>query len=194
MNFSDRVGKAGRKTKRGIGAWAGGVGISTALSGGLYGMAAGLTASEASNKPAHYAKYATAAAVDVGSDAILTGIGALIGGPVGWGLAAYSIGAGFLGADPGSLALKAMDKMDEMYDQYTGRTPKFKLTENTMNSLQRSMSHLSGSSAGLAELMHNARDNSIYDYIFDNKQNKQKTICWSDGKVPRRKMAPTYAI
>lgn len=141
-----------------------GFAIGGIMSGGLYGLSAYMTDNSdnsAGDRMAHYGKHAIAAGVDMGSDLALTGLGiglATLGGPAGViagsALMAFNMFAGFAGMDAGSLAMTAMNYADEQYD-IAKQGPKFNMTQNTSQSMQRQIQNLHASGSNLGEMMHN---------------------------------------
>jgi hypothetical protein len=174
------------------------------MSGGMYGLMA-YASDDASkstgDRAASVGKHGIAAVVDATADFALSGVADGIGmlGPYGMmaaaGIRAYNFGANFVGLDLGSLALRAMDSMDERYNQDRGGGKKFSLSENSSMALQRQISNIHQSGSNMAEVMHNFSNNrDLDDYIQDNKSNKSKKLYRTECKHTRRKMAPTLAI
>jgi hypothetical protein len=141
-----------------------GFAIGSVLSGAMYGLSAYVTDNpdnDLSDRGINVAKHAVAAGVDMVADLGLTGVAAglaTFGGPIGMmaglGITAFNIGAGFLGMDAGSLAMNAMNHLEEQYD-VAKAGPKFNMTQNTSMALQRQLSNLSMSGSNLGEMMHN---------------------------------------
>lgn len=135
-----------------------------AFSGSMYGLSAVLTDSSensASDRMIHYSKHAVGGAVDAASDLTLGAVGGALatfgglpGAIVGGGIMAYNFLGGFFGADTGSIAMNAMNQLEERYDA-DRQGPQLKMTENTSMALQRQLSNLHASGSNIAETMHN---------------------------------------
>jgi hypothetical protein len=174
------IGQSGAKITKsklegfGKGLWHGGAAVmhspigkvvkTGGLSAGLYGlMAYGMDdpSRATGDRIASAGKYMTAAAIDTASDLTLTAVagGLSMLGPVGVaaaaGITAYNVIGNFVGIDAGSLALRAMDAMDERYEADRNGGKKFQLGENSSMALQRQISNIHQSGSNMAEMMHN---------------------------------------
>jgi hypothetical protein len=129
--------------------------INTAITGGMYGGLSMMTADEATNEPAHYAKWGIAAGVDVGWDIGVTAAATMMN-PVASGLVmAGNIAAGLMGVDPASMALEAMDSMDASFDRMAGKEKGYHGTQASSQMIQRQVQNLHGAGSNVAEMMHN---------------------------------------
>jgi hypothetical protein len=136
---------------------------SAILSGGLYGLSAYASDdpnAEVGDRGINIAKHGVAAGVDLGADALLTGVATglsmlgPLGGIAGGALTAFNMFAGFAGLDAGSLAMNAMNYTEQEYDRVKAG-PKFNMTQNNSMAMQRQIQNLHASGSNLGEMMHN---------------------------------------
>lgn len=138
-----------------------GAGTTAALTAGLstvgYGLGSFLTDDGNTNKVHHYGKWGIAGGVDVATDLTATALATLAFGPVGGTIVGLGLMAsGFMGVDPGSIALSAMDHMDETYDKMLNyQRGGFQLSNNSAQMLTRQIQNLQSSGSNIAEIMHN---------------------------------------
>lgn len=133
--------------------------VTGAFSGLAYGAGAYMTQDPSNGlaeNVSHYAKWGVAGSIDVATDVGVTLAASAMFGPMGAVAAGVGLmAAGFLGVDPGSMALQAMDGMDQMYDRMSGRGSRFQLSENSAQLMQRQIMNLQGAGSNVAEMMHN---------------------------------------
>lgn len=139
------------------------MGTEAAITGGFSGLAYGAGAfmtqdpsNTLSDNVSHYGKWAIAGGIDAGTDIGLTLAASAMFGPLGGFAAGIGLmAAGFMGIDPGSMAMNAMDGMDNMYSRLENRGNTFQLSENSAQLMQRQLKNLQGAGSNVAEMMHN---------------------------------------
>lgn len=133
--------------------------VTGAFSGAAYGAGAFMTQDPnngLAENTAHYAKWGIAGSLDAATDVGLTLAASAMFGPMGAIAAGVGLmAAGIMGVDPGSLALEAMDGMDNMYNRMNNRGRNFQLSENSAQLMQRQIQNLQGAGSNVAEMMHN---------------------------------------
>lgn len=176
------------QTQKMAGAWAvdNAVDIAGMAASGIGGTVAGAAAKGVKNLADKF-YYKTALTGSVGNWALK---GAQV---AGWGWMGASMLATFAGVDPSTLVQTAYDHLEQSYN-------KRKYGNGGINLSQSSATHVQGqirnmmSSTNPAELMHNFKKDIVSDYLSNNEQNKRQDICWSNNKVPRRKVETTCFI
>ena len=140
------------------------IGKGALFSGAMYGLSAFATDNadnEASDRMTNVAKHGAAFAADVAGDAVLTGIGTALGtfggayGKMAQGaITAFNFGSNLLGIDAGSMMMRTWDYAEEQY--YKAKEgPKFDMTGNKSQAMQRQIQNLHASGSNLGEMMHN---------------------------------------
>lgn len=140
------------------------IGKGALFSGAMYGLGAFATDNadnDMSDRLTNTTKYGAAFAADVAGDAVLTGIGTALGafggvyGKMAQGaITAFNFGSNLLGIDAGSMVMHGFDHAEEQY--YKAKDgPKFDMTGNKSQAMQRQIQNLHASGSNLGEMMHN---------------------------------------
>lgn len=153
----------GRKAAAGSKNFLKDVGKGALFSGAMYGLGAYATDNadnDMSDRLVNTTKYGAAFAADVAGDTLLTGVAKVAGmfGPtgraVGAAITAFNFGSNLLGIDAGSMLMHGWDHAEDQYYKVK-EGPKFDMTGNKSQAMQRQIQNLHASGSNLGEMMHN---------------------------------------